>query len=154
MSALVVRHAEPRDLTTVATLIEEVERHYAATTIQPFDERSQQVELALFGTPPLAYGLLAEDGDDLVGFAAYSFLWPAAGSTHSLFLKELFVRASARRLGAGTALMTHLQKIAEERPGCSRIEWQTEHDSEARTFYRSLGFHELEGKINFRVEVR
>ncbi|GAB7043980.1 MULTISPECIES: GNAT family N-acetyltransferase [Catenuloplanes] len=154
MSALVVRDAEPHDLATVATLIEEVERHYGATVIQPFDERLQQVENALFSTPPLAYGLLVEGGGVVVGFAAYSFLWPAAGSTHSLFLKELFVRASARRLGAGTALMTHLQKIAEERPDCSRIEWQTEHDSEARTFYRSLGFTELEGKVNYRVEVR
>lgn len=75
MSALVVRDAEPHDLATVATLIEEVERHYGATVIQPFDERLQQVENALFSTPPLAYGLLVEGGGVVVGFAAYSFLW-------------------------------------------------------------------------------
>jgi hypothetical protein len=41
--------------------------------------------------------MLAWDGDDLAGFAAYSFLWPAVGLTRSLFLKELYVAEAARR---------------------------------------------------------
>ena len=59
MQRLVVRHAEPSDAKTVAAMIEEIERYYGATSIQPFDERLTQVEAALFGTPPLAYCVLA-----------------------------------------------------------------------------------------------
>lgn len=152
MSDLVIRPAVPADVTDIAIMIEEIERYYGSTEIQPLDERVTQVEQALFGNPPLATALLAEAGGALVGIAAYSFLWPAAGSTHSLYLKELYVRPDGRRHGTGTRLMTELQTIAANRPGCSRIEWTTDHDNPtARAFYRALGFEEFTGKIMYRI---
>jgi ribosomal protein S18 acetylase RimI-like enzyme len=152
--SFVVRGAELDDSEAIAALIEEIERYYGATTIQPFEERLAQVRLALFNSPPLAYVTLALRSDELVGLAAYSFLWPAAGSTHSLFLKELYVRPGARRLGIGVQLMRAMQAIAEARPGCSRIEWQTDRGNDsARAFYKKLGFDEFEGKVNYRMEV-
>lgn len=152
MQHLVVRHAEPGDAKAVAAMIEEIERYYGTTSIQPFEERLAQVESALFGTPPLAYCVLAIADDDLVGLAAYSFLWPAAGSTHSLFVKELYVRPDGRRLGTGTRLMREMQAIAAAAPGCSRVEWMTDRDNDgARAFYRGLGFEEFDGKVNYRV---
>lgn len=153
MQTLVVRHAEPSDAKAVAAMIEEIERYYGATDIQPFDERLAQVESALFGKPPLAYCLIALAEGELVGLAAYSFLWPAAGSTHSLFLKELYVRPDGRRLGTGTLLIRELQAIAAARPGCSRVEWMTDRDNDgARAFYRNLGFEEFQGKVNYRID--
>ncbi len=153
MQNLVVRHAEPSDAKAIAAMIEEIERYYGSTTIQPFDERLSQVESALFGTPPLAYCVIALADGEIVGLAAYSFLWPAAGSTHSLFLKELYVRPDGRRLGTGTRLMRELQAIGAARPGCSRVEWMTDRDNEgARAFYRNLGFEEFQGKVNYRVD--
>lgn len=154
MQDLVVRHAEPSDAKTVAAMIEEIERYYGTTEIQPFEERLAQVEAALFGTPPLAYCVLAVVDGEVVGLAAYSFLWPAAGSTTSLFLKELYVRPNGRRQGVGGRLMTEMQAIAVARPGCSRVEWMTDRDNDAaRAFYRSMGFGEFGGKINYRVAV-
>src|SRR5260370_8786324 len=50
-----------------------------------------QVAEALFTSPPAGYALLAWDGTQLAGLAAYSFLWPAVGLTRSLYLKELYV---------------------------------------------------------------
>ncbi|MFD7378968.1 GNAT family N-acetyltransferase [Streptomyces mirabilis] len=100
--SVTIRPADKRDITAVAELIEEIERFYESTEIQPFEERRAQVEEALFGSPPLASALLVEDeAGDIVGLAAYSFLWPSAGSTHSLFLKELYVRDTLRRQGVG-----------------------------------------------------
>jgi ribosomal protein S18 acetylase RimI-like enzyme len=149
---LVVRQAAPSDAKAVAAMIEEIERYYGATTIQPFEERLAQVEAALFGTPPLAYCVLALADGEVVGLAAYSFLWPAAGSTHSLFLKELYVRPDGRRLGTGTRLIAEMRAIATARPGCSRVEWMTDRDNDdARAFYSSLGFEEFEGKVNYRI---
>ncbi|WP_428843695.1 cyclophane-containing RiPP N-acetyltransferase HaaN [Streptomyces hirsutus] len=151
-----IRPAEKRDVPAVAELIEEIERFYGAadTDIQPLDERRAQVEEALFGAPPLAYALLVEDATEgIVGLAAYSFLWPAAGSSHSLFLKELYVRDTLRRQGVGARLMDELRAVAAARPGCSRVEWMTDSDNPgARAFYKSLGFAEFDGKIVYRVD--
>ncbi|MFF2960547.1 cyclophane-containing RiPP N-acetyltransferase HaaN [Streptomyces sp. NPDC057963] len=149
-----IRPADRRDIVAVAELIEEIERFYGSTEIQPLDERHSQVEEALFGSPPLASALLVEDGaGNLVGLAAYSFLWPAAGSSHSLFLKELYVRDTLRRQGVGARLMDELRALAAARPGCSRVEWMTDRDNpNARAFYKSLGFAEFDGKIVYRVD--
>ncbi|MFE4966335.1 cyclophane-containing RiPP N-acetyltransferase HaaN [Streptomyces sp. NPDC056660] len=150
-----IRPAEKNDVRQLATLIEEIERFYgtADSDIQPFDERQAQVEEALFGSPPLASALVVEDETgDIVGLAAYSFLWPSAGSTHSLFLKELYVRDTLRRQGIGVRLMDELREFATARPGCSRLEWMTDRvNSNARTFYRSLGFEEDNEKIVYRI---
>ncbi|MFG2583685.1 cyclophane-containing RiPP N-acetyltransferase HaaN [Streptomyces malaysiensis] len=149
-----IRPAEKRDVLAVAELIEEIERFYGSTEVQPLDERQSQVEEALFGSPPMASALLVEDeSGDLVGLAAYSFLWPAAGSSHSLFLKELYVRDTLRRQGVGAQLMDELRTLAAARPGCSRVEWMTDRDNPgARAFYKSLGFAEFDGKIIYRVD--
>jgi ribosomal protein S18 acetylase RimI-like enzyme len=153
--SVTIRPAEKRDVPAMAELIEEIERFYGATDtdIQPLEERRTQVEEALFGSPPLASALLVEDETgDIVGLAAYSFLWPAAGSSHSLFLKELYVRGTLRRQGIGARLMDELRAIAAARPGCSRVEWMTDSDNPgARAFYKSLGFAEFDGKIVYRV---
>jgi ribosomal protein S18 acetylase RimI-like enzyme len=148
-----IRPAEKRDAVVVAELIEEIERFYGSTEVQPLQERTVQVEQALFGSPPLASALLVEDDAGVVvGMAAYSFLWPAIGSTHSLFLKELYVRDTLRRQGVGAQLMAELRAVAAARPGCSRIEWMADHDNPiARGFYKSLGFEEQEGKIFYRI---
>jgi GNAT superfamily N-acetyltransferase len=153
LMSVTIRPADKRDITAVAELIEEIERFYESTEIQPFEERRAQVEEALFGSPPLASALLVEDeAGDIVGLAAYSFLWPSAGSTHSLFLKELYVRDTLRRQGVGARLMDELRAVAAARPGCSRVEWMTDRDNPgARAFYKSLGFAEFDGKIVYRV---
>ena len=155
MADIVVRDAGPGDATVVAALIEEIERFYGATSVQPFEEREAQVRSALFGTPPIAWLVLAVVDGEVAGLAAYSFLWPAAGSTHSLFLKELYVRPDRRRLGVGARLMAHLRDVAAARPGCSRVEWTTDRDNPgAQAFYRRLGFEADDAKINYRVTVR
>jgi ribosomal protein S18 acetylase RimI-like enzyme len=103
------------------------------------DERAAQVRDALFGDPPLARALLAWDGEALAGLASYSFLWPAAGLTTSLYLKELHVAQAYRRTGLGKMLMDGLYEIASAR-GCSRVEWTTDTDNPAaQAFYEALG---------------
>jgi GNAT superfamily N-acetyltransferase len=149
-----VRGVNRDDVSLVADLIEEIERFYGAGEVQPLAERVAQTEAALFGDPPLATAVLAVDDTGAVhGFAAYSFLWPAAGSTHSLFLKELYVRESARRAGVASRLIDHLRTVAADRPGCTRVEWVTDRDNaSARAFYRALGVPEFGGKVFYRLD--
>jgi GNAT superfamily N-acetyltransferase len=150
---VVVTPASPGDAEAIA-LAEDMDRFYGATEIEPLDLRVRQITDAIFTAQPSAYALLAWQDDQLVGFAAYSFLWPAAGLTRSVFLKELYVVEAVRRAGVGKQLMQALFEIAAKND-CSRVEWQTEMTNEAaRSFYTGLGVSELDGKVFYRLLVR
>jgi len=129
-----------------------MDRFYGATDVESLDLRVRQINEALFTAQPSAYALLAWQDDRLIGFAAYSFLWPAVGLTRSVFLKELYVLEAFRRAGVGKQLMDALSEVAAKND-CSRVEWQTETTNEAaRSFYTGLGVSELDGKVFYRLE--
>ncbi|GAA2471557.1 GNAT family N-acetyltransferase [Winogradskya humida] len=141
------------DIEEIAALAAEADVFYGDVRNDPLEERRSQIHEALFSEDYFAHMLLAWDGDNLVGFATYSFLWPAAGLTRSLFLKELFVSASARRRRVGTLLMQTVFEVAK-RSKCSRVEWQTEADNGiARSFYARFGGGELNGKVLYRMSL-
>lgn len=143
--------AVPDDVPAIAELAAEMDQFYGAAELDPVEIRQRQIEAALFSEPSAARALLAWEGGKLIGFAAYSFLWPAVGLTGSLYLKELYVSASARRAGVGDMLMRGLFKIAVK-AGCSRVEWTTDEDNgDAQAFYDALGVRPATSKIFYRV---
>lgn len=146
------RHAEPSDLSAVADLLLEVEEFYGATEFPPRQLWEKQIESAIFSSLPAGRVLLAVEAGESLGFASYSFMWPAVGVSSSLFLKELYVREAHRRRGIGVDLMARLHAIAIE-SGSSRVEWQTDSQNvEAREFYEKLGAVPMSGKVLFRSE--
>lgn len=147
---LTITPAEPDDSEAIARLIEEMNRFYGDSTTETLDQQTAQIYQALFGETPAARALLAWDAHSLVGIASYSFLWPAAGLTRSLYLKELYVAESHRRSGVGKSLMTALYGEATQH-GCSRVEWTTDTDNEAaKRFYKELQVEPNTGKIFYR----
>ncbi len=149
---IAVTPAEPSHVQAIAALAEEMDRFYGASETEPLDLRIRQINSAIFADPPAAYVLLAWDGGQLAGFASYSFLWPAAGLTRSMYLKELYVAKAARGKGIGTLLMRSLYETAAEHD-CSRLEWTTERDNrDARGFYAHLGAPVNESKLFYRLE--
>jgi GNAT superfamily N-acetyltransferase len=149
---ITITHAEPVDVYTLAELMEDLDRFYGVTEFGPLAQREEHIRQELFGTPPAAYVLLARDDAAVVGLASYSFLWPAAGVTSSLFLKELYVRAGRYREGIGRQLVRAVCDIAvAER--CSRVEWQTDQDNaRAQQFYKALGVPVHAGKVFYRLD--
>lgn len=148
----VVTPAEPAHVEALAGLINEMDRFYGATEVQPLDLRIRQISEAIFSTPPAAHALLAWEKDQPIGFASYSLLWPAVGLTQSLYLKELYVTEAARRSGTGKLLMRSLFEIAVKQ-GCSRVEWTTDQDNtDAQAFYELLGVAPNPSKLFYRVE--
>ena len=142
-----LEHAE-----AIAEIAEEMDRFYGATKVESAEARIRQIGEALFSDLPPAYSLLAWDDGRLVGFASYSFLWPAIGLTRSLYLKELYVSTKARRTGVGKLLMQRLFDIAVKND-CSRVEWTTDSDNrEAQLFYAELGVPVEESKLFYRIE--
>jgi GNAT superfamily N-acetyltransferase len=129
-------------------LLAERDRFYGVSWTDP---HPAAIEDALFGPVPAGRALVALHDGAVVGLAAYSFLWPAAGVTRSLYLKELFVRATARRHGIGRSLLRELHAIAAEHR-CSRIEWTADTDNpDAQRFYAALGAEPLATKLFYRA---
>ncbi|TYB44319.1 GNAT family N-acetyltransferase [Actinomadura chibensis] len=132
--------------------MEEMYLFYGATLQGTLEERTEQTREALFGETPAARVLLAFDGDEAVGIASWSFLWPAVGFTRSLYLKELYVTGSRRGSGIGVTLMRAVFETAAEH-GCSRVEWTTDTvNTHAQRFYSGLGYQEVTTKILYRGE--
>jgi GNAT superfamily N-acetyltransferase len=147
-----VAGAEPGNVEAIAALAGEMDHFYGATDIEPLSIRARQIADAIFSNPPAAYALLAWNGDQLAGLAAYSFLWPAAGLTRSLYLKELYVVQACRGRGIGKLLMQNLVEIAVKH-GCSRVEWTTDEQNHgAQAFYESLGVPRNSSKLFYRLE--
>jgi GNAT superfamily N-acetyltransferase len=147
---ITVSPANPDDAGAIADLLAEMDRFYGAAGTEPQSERIRQVGEALFGSPPAGTVLLAWDGTALVGFASYSFLWPAVGLTRSLYLKELYVTEPYQRRGVGQQLMNELFALAAKH-GCSRVEWTTDTDNPgAQAFYARLGIPVETTKLFYR----
>jgi GNAT superfamily N-acetyltransferase len=148
----VVAPIEPSQVEAIAALAEEMDRFYGATGGEPLDVRIRQISQALFSDRPAAYALLAWEGDRALGFATYSFLWPAVGLTRSLYLNELYVAVAARRSGVGKQLMRALFETAVKLE-CSRVEWTADRENvDAQAFYELLGAPLNEGKLFYRLE--
>lgn len=149
---ITITAAKPRDARALAELLQEMNRFYGEQTVEPVDTKISNISSVLFTSSPAAYALLAWEGQELAGMAAYSFLWPAIQTTKSLYLKELYVRQDHRGNGAGRLLMRRLFKTAAEH-GCSRVEWTTDVDNaEAHRFYETLGFSVNPSKVSYRAE--
>jgi GNAT superfamily N-acetyltransferase len=144
--------AEPSNIEALAALAKEMDRFYGAAESEPLESRIAQISEAVFNDPPSAYALLAWDKGELVGFASYSFLWPAIGLTRSLYLKELYITEASRRKGIGKLLMQGLCDIAIKND-CSRLEWTTDQDNlQAQQFYDELEVPVMESKLFYRIE--
>lgn len=142
-----INQATAADIEIISVMLGEIEAYYGGTNVAG-DQAA--IRRALFGERPAATVLLARDGDQVLALASYSLLWPAAGADTSLYLKELYVRESARRRGVARALMAELRQIATA-AGISRIEWTADTDNPlALDAYKALGFAPRDGKVFYR----
>ena len=66
----------------------------------------------LFGDPPAAHVVIAEEAGRPAGFALYFFNYSTFLSKPGLYLEDLFVQPEFRGHGTGKALLLHLAKIA------------------------------------------
>jgi GNAT superfamily N-acetyltransferase len=150
--AFVVTLAKKDDVAAMANLFQEMDRFYDEPNPEPLDSKVAKINILIFGSSPAAHVLLAWDDSRLTGMAAYSYLWPAAGVTQSLYLKELYVSQGYRRQGVGKLLMRRLIEVAVEHR-CSRIEWTTDESNlGAQNFYQELGIDKNPSKIFYRLD--
>jgi GNAT superfamily N-acetyltransferase len=93
----------------------------------------------LFGNPPAAQVVIAEEDGRPAGFALYFFNYSTFLAKPGLYLEDLFVKPEFRERGIGKALLLHLAKIANAR-GCGRMEWSVlDWNQPAIEFYEKIG---------------
>jgi GNAT superfamily N-acetyltransferase len=141
-----IRHARRGDEADLAFLLEDHERHYGFAV---------QSGAAAAGAEYLVKGgtlcLVADSGEKLVGFAILNPYFPGPRLTHGLFLKELYVAASARSAGVGEKLIEGIRALARER-GDTRVIWTTGEDNKgSQRFYDRLGMRR-ERKVYFVMD--
>jgi GNAT superfamily N-acetyltransferase len=82
---------------------------------------------------------VAEEGGEVVAYAACFTTYSTFRARPSLFLEDLFVHPAARRRGVATALLARLRQVAEER-GCGRFEWMVlDWNRDAQALYAGIG---------------
>ena len=141
-----IRHTRPGDEADLAFLLEDHERHYG----YPSPPGSGN-EGAAFLTKGGTLCLVADDDGTLVGFAILNPYFPGPRLTHGLFLKELYVAASARSKGVGEKLIEGIRALAKER-GDTRVIWTTGEQNEgSQRFYDRLGMRR-EKKVYFVMD--
>jgi GNAT superfamily N-acetyltransferase len=135
--SLTIRTAEPADAALVLAFIRELaeyERLSHAVTASEAD-----IGEALFGASPRVFCDLVESDGETVGFALWFYNFSTFVGRCGLYLEDLYVRPSARGLGAGKALLRTLaRRCVDERLG--RLEWAVlDWNAPAIGFYDSLG---------------
>ncbi|MGH6862126.1 MAG: GNAT family N-acetyltransferase [Phyllobacterium sp.] len=108
--------------------------------------------LESLATMPAGTEILVAGADDIMGFAAFSSVYPGPSLGSGLFLKELYVSASCRGKGVGKCLMQGLARLALLR-GHSRVDWTADrHNPRLLAFYDGLGGAPKPDKMFYRLD--
>jgi GNAT superfamily N-acetyltransferase len=123
-----------------AAAVAEMARELAAILDDP-DPALDPNDLARDGIGPERWFdcLVAEVGGRLIGYAMVCRGYEAHMAKRRLWLSDLYVRAHARRIGAGRALMLAVARLATVE-GCEAIYWDLWRlNRVGKAFYESLG---------------
>ncbi|HEX5724623.1 MAG TPA: GNAT family N-acetyltransferase [Longimicrobiaceae bacterium] len=148
-SALAIRPATEADTPLVLRFIRELaEYERLAHEVRATEE---ELRRTLFGPRPAAEVVIAEAGDEPVGFALFFPNYSTFLGQPGIYLEDLYVRPEARGRGTGRALLAHLAQLARER-GCGRLDWAVlDWNEPAIRFYRALGARALDDWTTFRL---
>jgi len=145
-----IRPAERRDLPGVVALVRALADYERLAP--PDDEAAIRLGNDTFSANPRVEILVAEEGGEVVGYAAHFMMYSTFVARPSLYLEDLFVRPESRGRGIGAAFLRRLAALAVAR-GCGRFDWTVlDWNVEAQRFYRSLGAEVMPGFWTCRLE--
>jgi GNAT superfamily N-acetyltransferase len=150
VAALNVRPAEPRDVALLLELFGELaEYEHLEHELCATEER---LSGALFGGRPAAEALIAEHGDEAVGYALFFPTFSSFLASEGIWLEDLFVRLPHRGTGVGRALLSAVASRVRECGG-ERLEWAAlDWNEPALGFYRRLGASAMGEWITHRLD--
>ena len=147
----IVRSASACDEDALAALLSEMQAHYGAAVP---DAQALEAARLLCTLPPEGFNprtLLAFEDGMAVGSCVLNVMLPAAELRRSLYVRDLFVSARARRRGTGRALVASAARLAREGGFCA-LDWTTDSlNLPARRLYDGIGGQVL-GRTYYRIE--
>jgi len=148
MGEFIIRDAREDDCEGIVSLIyelavyEHLEKNFAAT--------AENLRHSLF-TERVARSAVAELQGELVGYAVYFRNFSTFLCRGGMYLEDLYVKQSRRKMGIGFALLSYVAKRAEEL-NCGRPEWCClDWNKPSIEFYRSIGAQPLEDFTIYRL---
>lgn len=109
------------------------------------------IEASLFGASPAAEVTLAFAGDEPAGFALWFRSYSTFLAKPGVYLEDLFVFPEFRGKGLGKKLLSSLARTVVER-NYGRLEWAVlDWNTDAITFYESLGARPMHEWTTYRV---
>jgi GNAT superfamily N-acetyltransferase len=128
-----LRDAEPADLPEILAMVRELAEYEREPDAVVFD--ADEFGRHLFGEGAVARALIAEVDGQVAGLALYFRTFSTWLGRDGLWLEDLFVRPTHRRLGVGQALLDALRARTDGRIEWAVLNWNTP----AQDFYRTLG---------------
>ena len=133
MSNVQIRKAVPSDMSRVLELIKELAIYENAE--DQVTNTAEQLTEDGFGDAAAFECVVAELADEVIGFAIYYTSYSTWKGT-CLYLEDLLVTETKRRLGVGKLLFDEVLRIAKER-NAKRFEWQVlDWNEPAINFYK------------------
>ncbi len=131
-----IREAQEKDCATIGRLIRLIAEYEKMSDEVIWDDQTLYQQLFV---EKRAEVLLAQQGDEVIGFALFFHNFSTFVGRKGLYLEDLYVLKEKRGQGVGKALFTRLAQIATERH-CGRMEWVCLNWNEPSIrFYQSLG---------------
>ena len=132
---ITIRPGEKRDIPAALSLIQELADYEKAP--QEVETTVASMEEDAFGERPFFEFLVAELDGEVVGIAVYFFSY-STWKGRAMYLDDLVVRASKRRLGIGKLLFDGL--VARSKAiGAKRLSWQVlDWNEPAIKFYEKI----------------
>ena len=144
-----IRPATIADTPAICELIRGLAEYERLTDKLDLDD--DRLRAHLFGPRPVAEVLLAEEADEVVGFALFFPIFSTFLCKLGLYLEDLFVVPAHRGKGHGKALLTALARSAVQRD-CGHLEWTVlRWNQPAIDFYQSLGAFPMDQWCNYRL---
>ena len=148
MPTIFVRFATAADVETILRFI----KGLAAFEKEPDAVKTTTADLLRdgFGESPKFEVLLAERGQEPVGFALFFPTYSTWEGRTGIHLEDIFVLEQWRGHGVGQVLMVELAKVAVAR-NCARLELLVLEWNPAREFYHRLGITHQEEWLPYRI---
>lgn len=146
--SILIREGKKSDIPAVLQLIRELAKYEKAP--EEVEITADQMGEWGFGKQPLFKFFVADIGSQLIGLALYYYKY-STWKGKCIFLEDIIVTESHRRMRVGSRLFDEVVKVAKQE-GVKRLEWQVLNWNEpAIGFYKKYMTQFDETWINCRL---
>ncbi|WP_407308762.1 GNAT family N-acetyltransferase [Desulfosporosinus sp. SB140] len=144
-----VRKAQKEDCDKVLALMREFAEYVNLTEYLIVDRQKLENELFEHNAAEV---LLAEVGEEPIGYALYFNIFSSFSGTRGVYLDDLYISKAHRNKGYGKALLRTLVSETVEK-GFERLEWKCLNwNTLAQEFYKSFGANSHDDSMTFSLE--